>query len=126
MCIRDRYMKLPIVQKRAAAKQTVWINPELQPFSEVHQEIGMAEIDDAKSRLDRFAPFIRKCFPETEKDGGIIESALRPIPEMQEYMEHTFHTSLPGQMCIRDSAGTSRSAGNRSGICSGYTGYRNL
>ena len=97
--MEKEYMKLPIVQKLAAAKQTVWINPELQPFSEVHQEIGMAEIDDAKSRLDRFAPFIRKCFPETEKDGGIIESALRPIPEMQEYLEHTFHTSIPGRFC---------------------------
>lgn len=99
--MEKEYMKLPVVQELAAAKQTAWINPKLQPFSEVRQEIGMAEIDDAKSRLDRFAPFIRKCFPETEKDGGIIESALRPIPEMQEYLEHTFHTSIPGRLLLK-------------------------
>lgn len=99
--MEKEYMKLPVVQELAEAKQTAWINPKLCPFAEVKQKIGMAEIEDAKNRLDRFAPFIRKCFPETADTGGMIESALRPIPEMQEYLEHAFHTSIPGRLLLK-------------------------
>ena len=35
--MEKEYMKLPVVQELAAAKQTAWINPKLQPFFEVRQ-----------------------------------------------------------------------------------------
>ena len=46
----------------------------------------MADIEDAERRLERFAPFIMKCFPETEDRNGIIESVLTEIPQMKEKM----------------------------------------
>ena len=42
----------------------------------------MEDIDDAEARLERFAPYIKKQFPETEKDGGLIESPFVEIPKM--------------------------------------------
>lgn len=99
--MEKEYMKLSVVKELAAAKQTAWINPKKIPFAAVRQEIGEGDIEDAKKRLDRFASFIRRCFPETADEGGMIESALRPIPEMQEYLEHTFHTSIPGRLLLK-------------------------
>lgn len=56
----------------------------------------MKDIDDAEARLDRFALFIMKCFPETKKDGGMIESALTPVPKMQKYLEEAYGEGIPG------------------------------
>lgn len=43
---------------------------------------GMADIEDASRRLERFRPLIQKVFPETAPAGGLIESELREIPGM--------------------------------------------
>ena len=40
------------------------------------------DIDDAEARLIRFAPFIRRMFPEVAD--GIIESELKEITAMKE------------------------------------------
>ena len=38
------------------------------------------DIADAAARLDRFAPFIEKCFPETKETHGLIESPCAAFP----------------------------------------------
>lgn len=45
------------------------------------------DIDEAESRLIRFAPYIERVFPETEGQKGIIESPLVEIPKMKDYIE---------------------------------------
>ena len=72
------YKNLPVVRRLSKEEETAWVNPEKVPFEERGLAIGMADIDDAEARLDRFAPFIMRCFPETKKDNGLIESALIP------------------------------------------------
>ena len=62
----ENYKTLPIVQKLSKGEETVWVNPKKIPFAENRQGISMADIDEAEARLQRFAPFIMKCFPETE------------------------------------------------------------
>ncbi len=42
-----------------------------------------ADIEDAEKRLERFAAFIVKKFPETEKTNGLIESPMVEIPSMK-------------------------------------------
>ena len=75
----------PILKEVSAAREVAWINPDRLPFDEAikTQELTMADIEDAENRLKRFAPFIMKCFPETESRGGIIESELVEIPKMR-------------------------------------------
>lgn len=63
-------------------KEIYWENPNYGaagrlPFSK-------EEIDDAEARLERFAPYIKRVFPETAPAGGIIESPLQEIPRMAE------------------------------------------
>lgn len=45
------------------------------------------DIDEAESRLIRFAPYIERVFPETKVRNGIIESPLVEIPKMKDYIE---------------------------------------
>lgn len=69
-----------VLQEVKEQKETCWINPYKLPFEAVKAlgelVVSDEDIEDAERRLLRFAPFIRKCFPETERDGGIIESPL--------------------------------------------------
>ena len=81
------------------AEELCWINPYKLPFAftdALCQLIVSDEaISDAEQRLLRFAPFIKKHFPETEGDNGLIESPLREIPNMQQALQHsisTFHS----------------------------------
>ncbi len=45
---------------------------------------GIEDILDAETRLKRFAPFLKRAFPETDPLNGIIESGLIEIPRMKQ------------------------------------------
>ena len=91
MAIKEYAAKLieqdATLKEIAEQKETLWVNPKFLPFEMTDAVcqlvVSDADIADAEARLERFAPFIRKCFPETECTNGIIESPLKPIPEMQ-------------------------------------------
>lgn len=72
-----------IIQKLKNQEEFIWYNPKLTPFSQADYgyPITAEQIQDAKQRLERFAPLIMRLFPET--NNGIIESPLCPIPAMQ-------------------------------------------
>lgn len=99
--MKEDYKRLPIVAEISKGKELVWINPKWKPSEETELDIGMEEIEEAERRLQRFAPFICKCFPETQKEGGVIESEVVPIPKMQEYLEKTYETEVPGKLMLK-------------------------
>ena len=55
----------PVLPRVAEAQEVLWRNPKLQPAAQALEcaELGMDDIRDAQARLDRFASFIRVCFP---------------------------------------------------------------
>lgn len=57
-----------------------WQNPDRSPSPEF--TFGAADVADAEARLQRFAPWIARRFPETASAGGIIESPLSDISPM--------------------------------------------
>ena len=61
--------KAPIVRKLANAQEVSWINPYYGKTEEALREIdlSMADVEEAAARLQRFAPFIRRAFPDTEE-----------------------------------------------------------
>lgn len=99
--MKEDYKSLPVVGKLSRGEETAWLNPNKVPFAKSSLEIGMADIDDAAARLERFAPFIKKCFPETEKDNGLIESALASIPKMKSRLEEMYGIRIPGRLLLR-------------------------
>ncbi|MBE6968976.1 MAG: D-serine ammonia-lyase [Ruminococcaceae bacterium] len=85
----------PLIADMSAGKEVVWYNPSLHSIEPT--EVTMADVEDAAARLQRFASYIRRVFPETEVSGGIIESPLRAIPEMQKHLGG----DLPGQLYLK-------------------------
>ncbi len=87
------------------SQEMCWINPYQLPFAftdALYQLVVRDEdIADAENRLARFAPFIKKCFPETEKDHGLIESPLREIPNMQTALQDTYACRIPGKLYLK-------------------------
>lgn len=63
-----------------------------------------ADVDDAHARLNRFAPYLAKAFPETAATGGIIESELVAIPAMQARLEKESGKSVPGTLLLKMTA----------------------
>lgn len=92
-----------IIEKIAAAQECVWFNPELTSADKafVGMDITMADIDDAEERLTRFAPFIMRCFPETVKDGGLIESPLTEIENMRLWLNRNCNTDIQGKLLLK-------------------------
>ncbi len=89
----------------ADQKETLWVNDKYLPFEMVDAvtELVVSEEDiaDAARRLDKFAPYIRKCFPETEDDKGLIESPLAEIGSMQKAIEKEYGAEIPGRLFLK-------------------------
>ena len=64
-------------------------------------ELGMEDVEDAERRLERFAPFIMKCFPETKEKNGIIESVLTPVPKMKDLLNEKYDSNLEGNLLLK-------------------------
>ena len=95
----------PVFRDIADQKETLWINDKFLPFELVDSVcqlvVSDADIEDAERRLHRFAPYIKKCFPETAEDDGLIESPLREISAMQERLEKTYDAKIPGRLLLK-------------------------
>lgn len=72
----------PLIGPMSRYEEVFWGNPKYGRDEEL--PFGPQDIDDAEARMERFAPYIRKVFPETAPSGGIIESPLREISAMKE------------------------------------------
>ncbi len=87
------------------SKEMFWVNPFKLPFESIRNlcELIVSDEDimEAEARLNRFAPFIKKYFPETECTKGLIESPLKQIPEMQKALEKTYNTKIFGKLFLK-------------------------
>ena len=74
------------LNKLENCEELFWTNPGYVSCGDGGQPNGeeIVSIDDAEARLLRFAPFIRRMFPEVTD--GIIESPLTEIPGVAEDM----------------------------------------
>ncbi|GHV85613.1 putative D-serine dehydratase [Spirochaetia bacterium] len=95
--------EFPVLAETAALREVFWINPRYKKGNVELNCFGVspADMDDASQRLDRFAPFIAKAFPETAKDKGIIESPLKEIPKMLEFLQKEKGADIHGRLLIK-------------------------
>lgn len=93
----------PVLRDIQQEKEVVWIDPDKTSYEESMkgQELSLGDVDDAEERLLRFAPLIMRCFPETRDRDGLIESALLPIPRMQERLEQRYGSRLSGRLFLK-------------------------
>lgn len=93
---------IPAVAAAAAAQETFWLNGRLVPAGEqTVTDVTPAQIEDARARLDRFAPYIAKVFPETAPDGGLIESPLVEIETMKRFLNERYSAGIAGRLMLK-------------------------
>ena len=93
----------PLIKEMEAGKEVVWMNPGLSDLKTAMEgvSLSMDDIDDAENRWARFAPFIRKMFPETEAAGGLIESPLRTVDRMKDCLNRKWGAGLEGRLMLK-------------------------
>lgn len=95
--------EFPLLTQMIKMEELFWRNPNLRPAAQANQaaELGMLDIEAAAQRLERFAPYLMRAFPETRASGGIIESPLREIPKMKQILERMYGVSIPGRLFLK-------------------------
>ncbi len=98
-------MNTELLKNLSSMTETCFINDKKRPFDEVKAlselVVSDEDIDDAHARLLRFAPFIRKAFPETEETDGIIESPLVTIDSMKRALETEYGCNISGKLFLK-------------------------
>ncbi len=93
---------IPAVKDAFRLKETFWINDKKvpqaqQPAAALHPD----QIEDARNRLERFAPYLEEVFPELKATGGIIESELREIPGMKDFLNTAYGAGIEGRLMLK-------------------------
>lgn len=93
----------PLIKELMETKEVFWRNPALQSFEAIKERIGVtgSDVRDAEERLERFAPYIAKTFPETRNHGGIIESPVVKIPDMKRKIVGLFGKEIAGELLLK-------------------------
>lgn len=89
----------PLVADIINTSEVFWVNPLYgNRKGKKAASVTKADIEDAAARLERFAPFIIKAFPDTACANGIIESPLAAIAGMQERLGDVYGIRIPGTL----------------------------
>lgn len=96
--------QLPLLENITRKEEVFWRNdrklsgPDCLPTGSV----SATDVQQASSRLQRFAPYIERVFPETKPSKGIIESPLTPIPNMKQALEEKYGIEIPGELLLKE------------------------
>ena len=93
----------PMIRDMVALREVAWFNPAIAPTEEALKDVGLSrqDVEEASNRLTRFAPYIARVFPETRQAGGIIESPIQAVPQMQAALAQRYGLSLEGQLWLK-------------------------
>jgi D-serine dehydratase len=99
----EEVKELPIVKELQSRNEVLWLNPKHTfNFANDKDSKGLYEdIIGASERLERFAPYISKVFPETSEKKGIIESPLIHIPAFKNHLEDSFQQQIEGKLLLK-------------------------
>ena len=101
--IKEWEEQYPLMSKIISTDEVFWTNTKYENFKDAMKKISLSEKDirNAEERLNRFAPYIAKVFPETKETNGIIESPIVPIPAMQSQIEEIYNQEISGQLLLK-------------------------
>lgn len=101
--INKQISNFPLVRDLVDLKEVVWFNPKVTTTDQGLPYVGLTQDDviDAQARLQRFAPYLAKAFPETAVTQGIIESEMVDIPKMKVALEKRYNTTISGQLRLK-------------------------
>jgi D-serine dehydratase len=95
--------KLPQLKDIITGNEIFWFNPLYDTFETAQSKLSLSKADvmDAEERLNRFAPYITRIFPETQETKGIIESPLIRIPAMQQSLDKELGWEMDGSLLLK-------------------------
>lgn len=90
-----------IISELINLKPVFWINPLKEKFEKISEklEIKYEDMLDAEKRMIRFAPLLKKLFPET--GDGIIESELVELTLMKSAIENIYQREISGRLFLK-------------------------
>jgi len=101
--VEDWLLAYPALSDILNLREILWCNPFVEGLAgrSISDSICEQDIDDTAARLERFAPYIAKVFPETQKAKGIIESPLVKIPKMQQALAELYQQKISGDLYLK-------------------------
>lgn len=84
-----------VVSDLSRSKEIFWKNPDYENGASIPFTID--NITDAEKRLERFAPYLQKVFPELEESNGIIESEILKLDNLKQ----TKFSGLNGKLLMK-------------------------
>ncbi|MBY0087430.1 D-serine ammonia-lyase [Brevibacillus brevis] len=91
----------PLIDKMISTNEVVWINPNYDVNKRATNSLSEKDVNDAEERLNRFALYLAKVFPETKAMNGMIESPIVPIRTMQGYLEKRYTREILGELWMK-------------------------
>ena len=90
----------PLIAEMQALHELEWFNEAVQPSAQGLSHVGLAAADiaDAAARLNRFAPYMERVFPDARRTGGILESPLVATRAMQDLLGEVEGVPIPGKL----------------------------
>jgi D-serine dehydratase len=101
--IRTDDFSNPLLERLKAQVPFLWVNDRLRPAADVLPALPLthSDIQDAASRLSRFAPLIARLFPDTDNDAGIIESEIVSTPRLRDELSRRFGVDIRGDVWLK-------------------------
>lgn len=95
--------KHPVLENIIKLEEIFWKNDKETNFDQAIKKIKLnaEDVKDAENRLQRFAPYIKKVFTETQKTNGIIESELTEISKMKNSLEELNNRPILGNLFLK-------------------------
>ncbi|MCE3039915.1 D-serine ammonia-lyase [Helicobacter anatolicus] len=93
-----------VLEQLKRMEECFWLNNDLTADLKTELEsngIRYSDIEDARARLNRFAPLLKKIFPITQKSNGIIESPLECINNFKSVLEKKEDVKISGDVYIK-------------------------
>lgn len=102
IAIQQYIESIPAVKEASQLKETFWVNGKQKSMNALGElEVTVDQIEDARARLERFAPYLATVFPETAETGGIIESPLKETPNMKALLNKTYSANIAGKLFMK-------------------------
>jgi len=99
--IKQLCKQLPLLEHVVNREDVLWLNPNKQRMDEISElPVSLKDMEDAEALWKRFAPFLRKAFPESVPENGVIESPFQEIQKMKTELEAN-RTRIAGRLFLK-------------------------
>lgn len=99
----DIEKKYPLVLPMQRYEEVFWQNPGRLSVSDGLSgvEFTMQDVEKARARMEKFSGYISENFPDTMSRGGLIESDIVSLKNMQNHMDKLSDREIPGHLLLK-------------------------